>query len=72
MLEIHYSADGSWDDGIKKYERASDFVSEMYLEVPPFQDYYVVTKAVLDGQELDLPDSTIGGLFNYLAERTDS
>lgn len=67
MLEIHYSADGSREDGVRTYDKASDFVAAMYLEVPPFEDYYKVLKATLDGKEIVLKDHTIAGLFNYLS-----
>lgn len=72
MLEIHYSMDGNQEDGVKTYEKAADFVAAMYLEVPPFEDYYQVQKALLDGQELPLTDHTMAGLFNYLSENADT
>lgn len=66
MLEIHYSTTAGGDETVKTYDHAKDFIAAQLLEVPAFEDYYHVNKAVLDGKEIDLKDKTIGGLFNYL------
>lgn len=29
------------------------------------QDHFVVTTVTLDGKEIEMPDQTISGLFNY-------
>lgn len=50
----------------KEYETVNDFLQGQYLEVPPLQDHFVVTKVTLDGKEIRLTDQTISGLFNYL------
>ncbi|MFV0364762.1 MAG: hypothetical protein ACK5LL_16970 [Suipraeoptans sp.] len=68
MLEIHYGSKRDHESGVKTYEKASDFVSATYLEVPPLPDYYYVTKAVLDGHTIDLKDDTVKGLFDYLSK----
>lgn len=68
MLEIHYGSTKNHESGVKTYEHASDFVSAMYLEVPPLPDYYYVIKAVLDSKEISAPDDTIKGLFDYLSK----
>lgn len=49
----------------KEYETVDDFLQGQYLEVPPLQDHFVVTKVTLDGKEIRLTDHTISGLFNY-------
>lgn len=66
MLEIHYSTTTGGDENVKTYDSAKDFIAAQLLEVPAFEDYYHVTKVVLNGNEIDLKDKTIGGLFNYL------
>ncbi|EME7222043.1 hypothetical protein N8A25_001100 [Enterococcus faecium] len=49
----------------KEYETVNNFLQGQYLEVPPLQDYFVVTKVTLDGKEIGVIDHTISGLFNY-------
>lgn len=68
MLEIHYVAAGN-QELVKTYEKASDFIAKQYLEVPDLQDDYKVTKVSLDGKDLELPEKTIGGLFNVLNQK---
>ncbi len=65
MLEIHYIPIGD-EETVKTYDKASDFVAAQYKEVPDLQDNYHVTKALVDGKEIELSDKTIGGLFAYL------
>lgn len=65
MLEIHYSI-GDSNEQVKTYEKASDFVAAQYKEVPDLQDNYLVIKALIDGKEVQLEESSIGGLFTYL------
>lgn len=67
MLEIYYSKDGSKEEKAV-YDKPNDFVSAQYLEVPPFQDYYKVSRALIDGKELTLEDKTILGLFHALSK----
>lgn len=63
MLEIHYMMAGN--EAIKSYKNPAEFVARQQLEVPDLEDYYVVSKVIVDGEEVDLPEKTIGGLFNY-------
>lgn len=65
MLEIYYSKDGQKEEKIT-FDDTEAFLAAEYLEVPPFQDYYKVSKVLVDGEELVLTDKTIGGLFNAL------
>ncbi|EPH95860.1 MULTISPECIES: hypothetical protein [unclassified Enterococcus] len=65
MLEIFFSKNGIDEEQIT-YTKPADFLAAQYLEVPPFEDHYKVTKALIDGQEIELADKTILGLFNYL------
>ena len=65
MLEIHYSVDTS-DELVKIYDKASDFVTAQYKEVPDLQDNFHVNKVVIDGKEIQLKEPSIGGLFTYL------
>ncbi|MHC9533561.1 hypothetical protein ACVQ8P_07205 [Dellaglioa sp. BT-FLS60] len=51
------------------YKTAAAFVAMMQLEVPEFEDYYVITKVTEAGKEIELSDKTMGGLFNYLLAR---
>ncbi|MGX6979932.1 hypothetical protein ACWN8V_11930 [Vagococcus elongatus] len=67
MLEIHYfSSKNDTQETIKTYQTSSDFLAAQYLEVPDLQDYFAVSKVLLDGEELKLEDKTILGLFNFL------
>lgn len=68
MLEIHYVKNGSQITA--QYEDAKAFLASQYLEVPPFQDHYLVEEARLDGTVLELPEATIGGLFHFLTTQT--
>jgi hypothetical protein len=65
MLEIHYSKDGKKEE-VATYDKAADFLAAQYLEVPPFAEYYHVSKATIDGKEVELAENTINGLFNAL------
>lgn len=65
MLEIHYAVVGD-EERVKNYPDAKSFISAQLLEVPDLQDNFKVKKVLLDGKELQLPEATIGGLFNYL------
>ncbi|KAF1291198.1 hypothetical protein BAU14_11110 [Enterococcus sp. CU9D] len=65
MLEIHYIPIGD-EETVATYDKASDFVAAQYKEVPDLQDNYRVTKALVDGKEIELSDKTIAGLFAYL------
>lgn len=64
MLEILYIKNGSKETA--HFDSAKVFLASQYLEVPPFQDHYPVEEARLDDVKLDLPEATIGGLFNFL------
>ncbi|MBU5366427.1 hypothetical protein ACFFH2_12425 [Enterococcus devriesei] len=64
MLVITYELNGSEKE--KTYNAASDFVGAQLKEVPDLPDYYHVVKATVDGEEINLDDKTISGLFNYL------
>lgn len=68
MLEIHYRQHGGTEK-VATYAKASDFLAVEFLEVPPFDDRDIVTKVLLDGEEIDLADNTIGGLFTLLNSR---
>lgn len=68
MLEIHYAKNGSKETAY--YDTAKDFLASQYIEVPPFQDHYLVEEARLDGTVLELPEATIGGLFHFLATQS--
>lgn len=65
MLKFAYSQNGQnfqWAE----YAKASDFVAAQFKEVPDLQDYLKVKEITVDGVAVDLPDATVGGLFNYL------
>ncbi|MBU5362899.1 DUF4649 family protein [Enterococcus raffinosus] len=64
MLVITYALNDSEKE--KTYSSANDFVAAQLKEVPDLPDYYHVVKATVDGNEIDLKDKTISGLFNYL------
>ena len=64
MLEIHYTQHGG-PEKVATYAKSTDFLAVEFLEVPPFDDRDIVTKAELDGAQIDLADSTIGGLFAH-------
>ncbi|MHC5250309.1 hypothetical protein [Enterococcus sp. LJL90] len=63
MLEIHYIVAGN--EQVKTYKNPTEFVARQQLEVPDIEDYYTISKVTLDGQEVALPEKTIGGLFNF-------
>ncbi|NTR37728.1 hypothetical protein HQ944_08530 [Enterococcus faecium] len=66
MLKISYKPSADSKEMGKEYETVNDFLQGQYLEVPPLQDHFVVTKVTLDGKEIGLTDHTISGLFIYL------
>lgn len=66
MLKISYKPSADSKEMGKEYETVNDFLQGQYLEVPPLQDHFVVTKVTLGGKEIRLTDQTISGLFNYL------
>lgn len=64
MLEIHYVIGGN--EVIKTYDSPELFIASQYREVPDLEDYYPIIKATVAGEEVQLTDKTIGGLFNDL------
>ncbi len=65
MLKISYKPSTDSKEMKIEYETVNDFLQGQYLEVPPLQDHFVVTTVTLDGKEIEMPDQTISGLFNY-------
>ena len=65
MLKISYKPSADSKEMEKEYETVDDFLQGQYLEVPPLQDHFAVTKVTLDGKEIRLTDHTISWLFNY-------
>ncbi|HHC8503843.1 TPA: hypothetical protein ACN287_000327 [Enterococcus faecium] len=70
MLKISYKPSTDSKEMKKEYETVNDFLQGQYLEVPPLQDHFVVTTVTLDGKEIEMPDQTISGLFNYFNKST--
>lgn len=70
MLKISYKPSTDSKEMKKEYETVNDFLQWQYLEVPPLQDHFVVTTVTLDGKEIEMPDQTISGLFNYFNKQT--
>lgn len=66
MLTIHYRSNEQTNQ--RSYQSAKDFLAAQLREVPDLPDYYHVDEAWLDDQKLSLTDSTIAGLYNYLAQ----
>lgn len=69
MLKISYKPSTDSKEMKKEYETVNDFLQGQYLEVPPLQDHFVVTTVTLDGKEIEMPDQTISGLFNYFNKK---
>lgn len=71
MLKINYIG-GGMEKGLKKtaeYENSAQFVANQQLEVPDFEDYLRITEVTEDGKKLDLKESTMHGLYNYLINK---
>ncbi|MBO1308510.1 hypothetical protein JZO70_20215 [Enterococcus sp. 669A] len=66
MLKINYRTNEQTNQ--KTYPAAKDFIAAQLKEVPDLADYYHVDEAWLDDQKIELTDSTIAGLYNYLAK----
>lgn len=66
MLEITYKTAQEANPEVKIFDNYEEFLQGQFLEVSVFPDHYIIVKAILDGKEIDLTDSTINGLFNYL------
>ena len=71
MLKISYKPSTDSKEMKKEYETVNDFLQGQYLEVPPLQDHFVVTTVTLDGKEIEMPDQTISGLFNYFNPKSE-
>ena len=48
MLKISYKPSADSKEMEKEYETVDDFLQGQYLEVPPLQDHFVVTKVTLE------------------------
>ncbi|WP_099974839.1 hypothetical protein [Lactobacillus terrae] len=67
MLNIVYLLDGNVKN-VAEYKSTDQFVANQQLEVPDFEDSLKILKVSIDGKTVDLVDSTISGLYNYLIE----
>lgn len=71
MLKITYIG-GGMEKGLKKtveYDSAAQFVARQQLDVPDFEDYLTIVEATDNGEKLELPESTMHGLYNYLINK---
>lgn len=71
MLKITYIG-GGMEKGLKKvaeYDSSAQFVANQQLDVPDFEDYLKIVEATDNGKKLELPESTMHGLYNYLINK---
>lgn len=71
MLKITYIG-GGIEKGVRKvaeYDDSAQFVANQQLEVPDFEDYLKIVEVTDDGKKLDLSESTMHGLYNYLINK---
>lgn len=71
MLKITYIGGGIEKGVIKvaEYDNSAQFVANQQLEVPDFEDYLKIVEVTDDGKKLDLSESTMHGLYNYLINK---